>query len=109
MSAIGTPFSSTATRVLMCGSGELGKEVVIELQRLGVEVIACDRSSDVCSSDLAFTSSYMRRKHLAGPSVGLWPMQGIGQVGELRLLVRRLLQLHGTPVHRCVGRRGRYQ
>ncbi|MGB0579603.1 MAG: formate-dependent phosphoribosylglycinamide formyltransferase [Limisphaerales bacterium] len=42
-SAIGTPFSETAVRVLLCGSGELGKEVVIELQRLGVEVIACDR------------------------------------------------------------------
>ncbi len=43
MSVIGTPFSSTATKVLLCGSGELGKEVAIELQRLGVEVIACDR------------------------------------------------------------------
>ena len=39
---IGTPFSETKTKVLLCGSGELGKEVVIELQRLGVEVIACD-------------------------------------------------------------------
>ena len=42
MTRIGTPLSSTATRVLMCGSGELGKEVVIELQRLGCEVIAYD-------------------------------------------------------------------
>lgn len=39
----GTPFSSAATKVLLCGSGELGKEVAIELQRLGCEVIACDR------------------------------------------------------------------
>ena len=39
---IGTPFSATAKRVLLCGSGELGKEVVIELQRYGIEVIACD-------------------------------------------------------------------
>ncbi|MCO7224718.1 formate-dependent phosphoribosylglycinamide formyltransferase [Pleionea sp. CnH1-48] len=43
MSSIGTPFSENATRVLLCGSGELGKEVVIELQRYGCEVIACDR------------------------------------------------------------------
>lgn len=43
MSRIGTPFSATATRVMLCGAGELGKEVVIELQRLGVEVIAVDR------------------------------------------------------------------
>lgn len=39
---IGTPFTPRATRVMLCGSGELGKEVVIELQRFGVEVIACD-------------------------------------------------------------------
>ncbi|MCW8126034.1 formate-dependent phosphoribosylglycinamide formyltransferase [Microbulbifer halophilus] len=43
MATLGTPFSSTATRVLLCGAGELGKEVVIELQRLGCEVIAVDR------------------------------------------------------------------
>jgi phosphoribosylglycinamide formyltransferase 2 len=43
MSTIGTPFSPNATRVLLLGAGELGKEVVIELKRLGVEVIACDR------------------------------------------------------------------
>ncbi|NPA72241.1 MAG: formate-dependent phosphoribosylglycinamide formyltransferase [Gammaproteobacteria bacterium] len=43
MFSIGTPFSPTATRVLLCGAGELGKEVAIELQRLGVEVIAADR------------------------------------------------------------------
>ncbi len=42
MATLGTPFTDTATKVLLCGSGELGKEVVIELQRLGVEVIACD-------------------------------------------------------------------
>lgn len=40
---LGTPEKQGAFRVLMCGAGELGKEVVIELQRLGVEVIAVDR------------------------------------------------------------------
>ncbi len=43
MTTLGTPLSPTATRVLFLGSGELGKEVVIEMQRLGVEVIAVDR------------------------------------------------------------------
>ena len=43
MTSIGTPCTNAATRVLFCGGGELGKEVVIELQRLGVEVIVCDR------------------------------------------------------------------
>ena len=40
---IGTPYSEDATRVLLLGSGELGKELAIELQRLGCEVIAVDR------------------------------------------------------------------
>ena len=62
MVAIGTPFSSTATRVLLCGSGELGKEVVIELQRLGVEVIACDRYANAPAmqvADRAYTLSML--------------------------------------------------
>ncbi|MEO0414752.1 MAG: NAD-dependent epimerase/dehydratase family protein, partial [Verrucomicrobiota bacterium] len=42
MASIGTPFSNSAKRVMLCGSGELGKEVVLELQRYGVEVIAVD-------------------------------------------------------------------
>ena len=43
MTTIGTPLSANGTRVLLLGSGELGKEVAIELQRFGVEVIAADR------------------------------------------------------------------
>lgn len=43
MTTIGTPLSPTATRVMLLGAGELAKEVVIELQRFGVEVIAVDR------------------------------------------------------------------
>jgi phosphoribosylglycinamide formyltransferase 2 len=51
--SIGTPLSPTATRVLMLGAGELGKEVVIELQRLGVEVIAVDRYADAPAMQVA--------------------------------------------------------
>ncbi len=40
---IGTPFSACSTKVMLLGSGELGKEVIIALQRLGVEVVAVDR------------------------------------------------------------------
>ena len=39
MVSIGTPLSSNATKVLFCGAGELGKEVIIELQRFGLETI----------------------------------------------------------------------
>ncbi|MDH3980049.1 MAG: formate-dependent phosphoribosylglycinamide formyltransferase [Gammaproteobacteria bacterium] len=56
MSAIGTPLSPTATRVLLCGGGELGKEVVIELQRLGVEVIVVDRYDNAPAMQVAHRS-----------------------------------------------------
>ena len=52
----GTPLSSTAIRVMMLGSGELGKEVVIELQRLGVEVIAVDRYPNAPAHQVAHRS-----------------------------------------------------
>lgn len=50
---LGTPLSPSARRVLMLGSGELGKEVVIELQRLGVEVIAADRYENAPAMQVA--------------------------------------------------------
>ncbi|MCB1228632.1 MAG: formate-dependent phosphoribosylglycinamide formyltransferase [Verrucomicrobiae bacterium] len=53
MTTIGTPFSPTATKVLLCGSGELGKEVVIELQRYGVEVIAVDAYANAPAMQVA--------------------------------------------------------
>ena len=53
---IGTPLSPSATKVLMLGSGELGKEVVIELQRLGVEVIAVDRYENAPAMQVAHRS-----------------------------------------------------
>lgn len=53
MATIGTPFTSTAKKVLLCGSGELGKEVVIELQRYGVEVIACDAYANAPAMQVA--------------------------------------------------------
>ncbi len=54
--SIGTPLSPHATRVLLLGAGELGKEVVIELQRFGVEVIACDRYADAPAMQVAHRS-----------------------------------------------------
>lgn len=56
MPRIGTPLSPTATRVLLCGAGELGKELVIELQRLGCEVIAVDRYPDAPAMQVAHRS-----------------------------------------------------
>jgi len=50
---IGTPLSSSATRVMLLGSGELGKEVIIAFQRLGVEVIAVDRYDDAPGHQVA--------------------------------------------------------
>ena len=53
MTTLGTPLTAGATRVLLLGSGELGKEVAIELQRLGVEVIAADRYADAPAMQVA--------------------------------------------------------
>jgi phosphoribosylglycinamide formyltransferase 2 len=53
MTSIGTPLSQTSTKVALCGSGELGKEVVIELQRLGCEVIAIDRYANAPAMQVA--------------------------------------------------------
>ncbi len=56
MVSIGTPLSPSATRVLLLGSGELGKEVAIELQRLGVEVVAVDRYANAPAMQVAHRS-----------------------------------------------------
>lgn len=53
---IGTPLSPSAFRVMLLGSGELGKEVVIELQRIGVEVIAVDRYENAPAQQVAHRS-----------------------------------------------------
>lgn len=53
MCSIGTPLSPHATRIMLLGSGELGKEVVIELMRLGCEVIAVDRYDNAPAMQLA--------------------------------------------------------
>ena len=52
-SHIGTPFSATSTKVMLLGSGELGKEVIIALQRLGVEAIAVDRYANAPGHQVA--------------------------------------------------------
>jgi phosphoribosylglycinamide formyltransferase 2 len=56
MKPFGTPYTDTAIRVLLLGSGELGKEVAIELQRYGVEVIAVDRYADAPAMQVAHRS-----------------------------------------------------
>ncbi len=56
MTTIGTPLSPTAKKVMMLGSGELGKEVVMELQRFGVEVVAVDRYANAPAMQVAHRS-----------------------------------------------------
>jgi phosphoribosylglycinamide formyltransferase 2 len=53
---IGTPLKQGATKILMLGSGELGKEVVIEAQRFGIEVVAVDRYADAPAMQVAHRS-----------------------------------------------------
>jgi len=56
MVKIGTPLTKVAKKALLCGSGELGKEVTIELQRYGVEVVACDRYANAPAMQVAHRS-----------------------------------------------------
>jgi len=67
MKPFGTPLSDHAVRVLLLGSGELGKEVAIELQRFGVEVIAVDRYADAPAMQVAHRSHVVDM--LDGPSL----------------------------------------
>lgn len=53
MTCLGTPFTPSGKKVMLLGSGELGKEVAIELQRFGVEVIACDKYADAPAMQVA--------------------------------------------------------
>ncbi len=56
MVKIGTPLKSVAKKALLCGAGELGKEVAIELQRYGVEVVALDKYADAPAMQVAHRS-----------------------------------------------------
>ena len=67
--SIGTPFRKSAKKVLLCGSGELGKEVVIELQRFGVEVIALDAYENAPAMQVADRSHAVSYTHLTLPTI----------------------------------------
>ena len=53
MSKIGSKWTPRARKAMLLGSGELGKEVAIELQRMGVEVIACDKYANAPAMQVA--------------------------------------------------------
>ena len=53
---IGTPLTTSATKALLLGSGELGKEIAISLQRYGIEVIAVDRYANAPAQHVAHRS-----------------------------------------------------
>ena len=56
MTKLGTALTKSATKILLCGSGELGKEVAIAMQRLGVEVVAVDRYDNAPAMQVAHRS-----------------------------------------------------
>ena len=56
MPTLGTALTASATKILLCGSGELGKEVAIAMQRLGVEVVAVDRYANAPAMQVAHRS-----------------------------------------------------
>ena len=63
MTLLGTALRPAATRVMLLGSGELGKEVAIECQRLGIETIAVDRYPDAPAMQVAHRSHVINMLH----------------------------------------------
>ncbi len=83
----GTPLSPNATRVLFLGAGELGKEVVIELQRLGVEVIACDRYDNAPAMQVA------HRRHVFSMLDGL-ALRAVVELEKPHYIVPEIEAIH---------------
>src|ERR1041384_5369182 len=103
---LGTPLSPAAVKVMLLGSGELGKEVVLELQRLGVETIAVDRYADAPAHQVAHRSHVIdmtdakalralverERPHLLVPEIeALRSEEHTSELQSLAYLVCRLL------------------
>jgi phosphoribosylglycinamide formyltransferase 2 len=96
---IGTPLSPSATRVMLLGSGELGKEVIIALQRLGVEVIAVDRYDnapghqvahrahviDMTDGDALMALVKQERPHLIVPEIEALNTQTLAEIEQAGL------------------------
>lgn len=98
MTTIGTPLTPQATRVLLLGSGELGKEVVLELQRYGVETIAVDRYADAPAMQVA------HRSHV----ISMLDGSAIRRVVELeqpQLIVPEIEAIH-TPTLQALEQEG---
>lgn len=93
---IGTPLSPSATRVMLLGSGELGKEVIIALQRLGVEVIAVDRYKnapghqvahrahviDMTNHNALMTLVNLEKPHLIVPEIEALNTQTLAEIEQ---------------------------
>lgn len=96
---IGTPLTCSAIRVMLLGSGELGKEVIIALQRLGVEVIAVDRYANAPGHQVAHRSHVLdmtngaallelvrqEKPHLVVPEIEALNTDALAQIEELGL------------------------
>lgn len=94
--SIGTPLSPSATRVMLLGSGELGKEVIIALQRLGVEVIAVDRYKnapghqvahrahviDMTNHDALMALVNLEKPHLIVPEIEALNTQTLAEIEQ---------------------------
>ena len=81
MTTIGTPFTKNATKILLLGAGELGKEVAIEAQRYGVEVIAVDRYANAPAMQVAQQAEVINMQ----------------DAGELNALIKKIQPTYIVP------------
>ena len=92
LTPIGTPRSPSATRVMLLGAGELGKEVLIALQRLGVETIAVDRYANAPGHQVAHRAHVVAIKHATDLGTSALLQHALAEFlerGYLRAHVRR--------------------
>ena len=98
MVTIGTPLATNATRLLLLGSGELGKEVTLEAQRLGVEVIAVDRYANAPAMQVAHRAHVIRM--LDGAEI-----RRIVELEKPHFIVPEIEAIH-TPTLQALEREG---
>lgn len=89
---IGTSLSVFATRVMLLGSGELGKEVIIALQRLGVEVIAVDRYPNAPGQQVAHRAHIINMADGAALCMLVWQKQPHLIVPEIEAIATDMLK-----------------
>ena len=109
---IGTPLSPLATRVMLLGAGELGKEIIISLQRLGVEVVAVDRYKnapghqvahrshviDMTDSEALLSLVDQEKPHYIVPEIEALNINALSKIESNKMLEMCFVRIFPSPI-----------